>query len=123
MIALSGGQENENVVTEDVPIVHQEQSIQAYIDSVTHYRMLTDGCKRAIVYVVETETGKVIAHSSLEDTGTSTFFPFSKSLLPFGCVASFCPIFFRRASFYIKICVKTVVIMLLWLFFRNFVAN
>ena len=69
LLALSGRQENENVVTEDVPIVHQEQSIQAYIDSVTHYRMLTDGCKRAIVYVVETETGKVIAHSSLEDTG------------------------------------------------------
>ena len=31
--------------------------------------MLTDECKRAIVYVVETETGAVIAHSSLEDTG------------------------------------------------------
>ena len=69
LLALSGGQENENVVTEDVPIVHQEQSIQAYIDSVTHYRMLTDGCKRAIVYVVETKTGKIISHSSLEDTG------------------------------------------------------
>ena len=69
LIALSGGQENENVVTEDIPIVHQEQSIQEFVDSVTHYRMLTDGCKRAIVYVVETETGKVIAHSSLEDTG------------------------------------------------------
>lgn len=69
LLALSGRQENENVVTEDVPIVHQEQSVQEYVDSVTHYRMLTDGCKKAIVYVVETETGKVIAHSSLEDTG------------------------------------------------------
>ena len=69
LLALSGGQENESVVTEDIPIVHQEQSVQEYVDSVTHYRMLTDGCKRAIVYVVETETGKVVAHSSLEDTG------------------------------------------------------
>ena len=69
LLTLSGGLENENIVPEDIPIVHQEQSIQEYVDSVTHYRMLTDGCKKAIVYVVETETGRVIAHSSLEDTG------------------------------------------------------
>ena len=69
LLTLSSGLENENIVTEDIPIVHQEQSIQEYVDSVTHYRMLTDGCKKAIVYVVETETGRVIAHSSLEDTG------------------------------------------------------
>ena len=69
LVALSGVQENETVVTEDIPIVHQEQSIQEYVDSVTRYRMLTDGCKRAIVYVVETESGRVIARSSLEDTG------------------------------------------------------
>jgi len=69
LVALSGVQENETIVTEDVPIVHQEQSIQEYVDSVTRYRMLTDGCKRAIVYVVETGTGRVIARSSLEDTG------------------------------------------------------
>lgn len=55
--------------TEDIPIVYQKQSIQEYVDSVTHYRMLTDGCKRAIVYVIETKTGRVLAHSSLEDTG------------------------------------------------------
>lgn len=69
LMALSGVQENETVVTEDIPIVHQEQSIQEYVDSVTRYRMLTDGCKRAIVYVVETESGRVIARSSSEDTG------------------------------------------------------
>ena len=69
LVALSGVQENEAVVTEDIPIIHQEQSIQEYVDSVTRYRMLTDGCKRAIVYVVETESGRVIARSSLEDTG------------------------------------------------------
>lgn len=66
---LSGGMEYENAVTEDIPVVHQEQSIQEYVDSVTHYRMLTDECKRAIVYVVETKTGRILAHSSLEDTG------------------------------------------------------
>lgn len=69
---LCKGLDNEEIVTEEIPIVHQEQSIQEYVDSVTHYRMLTDGCKRAIVYVVETETGTIIAHSSLEDTGTRT---------------------------------------------------
>ena len=69
LVALSGMQENETVVAEDIPIVHQEQTIQEYVDSVTRYRMLTDGCKRSIVYVVETETGRVIARSSLEDTG------------------------------------------------------
>lgn len=69
LIALSGGQENEIAVTEDIPIVHHEQSIQEYVDSVTRYRMLTDGCKRAIVYVVETKTGTLIAQNSLEDTG------------------------------------------------------
>ena len=67
--ALSRGLENENVVTDEIPIVYQEQSFQEYVDSVTRYRMLTDECKRAIVYVVETETGTVIAHSSLEDIG------------------------------------------------------
>ena len=67
--ALSRGLENEIVVTDEIPIVYQEQSFQEYVDSVTRYRMLTDECKRAIVYVVETETGTVIAHSSLEDTG------------------------------------------------------
>ena len=67
--ALSRGLENENVVTDEIPIVYQEQSFQEYVDSVTRYRMLTDECKRAIVYVVETETGTMIAHSSLEDTG------------------------------------------------------
>ena len=69
LLALSGGLENENVTTEDIPIVHQEQSIQEYVDSVTRYQMLTDGCKRAFVYVVETKTGTLIAQSSLEDTG------------------------------------------------------
>jgi len=69
LVALSGVQENETVVTEDIPIIHQEQSIQEYVDSVARYRMLTDGCKRAIVYVVETESGRVIARSSSEDTG------------------------------------------------------
>lgn len=69
---LCKGLDNEEIVTEEIPIVHQEQSIQEYVDSVTHYRMLTDGCKRAIVYVVETETGTIIVHSSLEDTGTRT---------------------------------------------------
>lgn len=69
---LSKGLEDDYVTTEDIPIVYQEQSIQEYVDSVTHYRMLTDGCKKAIVYVVETGTGTIIAHSSLEDTGTRT---------------------------------------------------
>ena len=69
LVALSGVQENETIVTEDIPIIHQEQSIQEYVDSVARYRMLTDGCKRAIVYVVETESGRVIARSSSEDTG------------------------------------------------------
>ena len=69
LVALSGVQGNETVATEDIPIVNQEQSIQEYVDSVTRYRMLADGCKRAIVYVVETESGRVIARSSLEDTG------------------------------------------------------
>ena len=66
---LCKGLENEEVETEDIPIVCQEQSIQEYVDSVTYYRLLTDKCKRAIVYVVETKTGKIISHSSLEDTG------------------------------------------------------
>ena len=66
---LCGDSDNDDIATGDIPIVYQEQSIQEYVDSVTHYRMLTDECKRAIVYVVETETGKIIAHSSLEDTG------------------------------------------------------
>ena len=78
LLALSGGQENENVITEEIPIVRQEQSIQKYVDSVTYYRLLTDKCKRAIVYVVETKTGKIISHSSLEDTGNHVI-PFEDS--------------------------------------------
>ena len=78
LLALSGGQENENVITEEIPIVRQEQSIQEYVDSVTYYRLLTDKCKRAIVYVVETKTGKIISHSSLEDTGNHVI-PFEDS--------------------------------------------
>lgn len=66
---LSKGLENEEVVTEDIPIIHQEQSIKEYVDSVTHCRMLTDECKRAIVYIVETKTGRLISHSSMEETG------------------------------------------------------
>lgn len=69
LLALSGGLVNENVTTEDIPIIQQEQSIQEYVDSVTHFRMLTDACKRSIVYVVETKTGRVMAYSSMEDTG------------------------------------------------------
>ena len=68
--ALCGDLGNDEMVTEEIPIVHQDQSVQEYVDSITHYRLLTDGCKRAIVYVVETETGRVIVHSSLEDTGS-----------------------------------------------------
>lgn len=68
--ALCGDLENDEMITEEIPIVHQDQSVQEYVDSITHYRLLTDGCKRAIVYVVETETGRVIAHSSMEDTGS-----------------------------------------------------
>ena len=78
LLALSGGLENENVITEEIPIVRQEQSIQEYVDSVTYYRLLTDKCKRAIVYVVETKTGKIISHSSLEDTGNHVI-PFEDS--------------------------------------------
>lgn len=66
---LCGDLGNDSMVSEEIPIVYQEQSIQEYVDSVAYYRMLTDGCRRAIVYVVETETGKIIAHSSMEDTG------------------------------------------------------
>ena len=69
LLALSGGLENENVITEEIPIIQQEPSIQEYVDSVSRGRMLTDACKKAIVYVVETKTGRVLAHSSLEDTG------------------------------------------------------
>lgn len=68
--ALCGDLGNDEMITEEIPIVHQDQSVQEYVDSITHYRLLTDGCKRAIVYVVETETGRVIAHSSMEDTGS-----------------------------------------------------
>lgn len=75
---LCGDLGKNGMATEDIPIVYQEQSIQEYVDSVTYYRMLTDGCKRAIVYVVETETGKMIAHSSLEDTGNHVI-PFEDS--------------------------------------------
>jgi len=66
---LCGDLGNDAMEKEEIPIVHQEQSLQEYVDSVTHCRMLTDGCKRAIVYVVETRTGKMLARSSLEDTG------------------------------------------------------
>ena len=66
---LCGDLGNDSMVSEEIPIVYQEQSLQEYVDSVTHYRMLTDECKRAIVYVVETKTGQLLAHSSLEDTG------------------------------------------------------
>ena len=66
---LCKGLANEEVETEEIPIVCQEQSIQEYVDSITYCSLLTDKCKRAIVYVVETKTGKIISHSSLEDTG------------------------------------------------------
>lgn len=78
LLAVSGGLENENAITEEIPIVRQEQSIQEYVDSVTYYRLLTDKCKRAIVYVVETKTGIIISHSSLEDTGNHVI-PFEAS--------------------------------------------
>ena len=75
---LCKGLANEEVETEEIPIVCQQQSIQEYVDSVTYYRLLTDKCKRAIVYVVETKTGKIISHSSLEDTGNHVI-PFEDS--------------------------------------------
>lgn len=78
LLAICRGQNEEVPVDEEVPIVYQEQSIQEYVDSVTYCRMLTDKCKRAIVYVVETKTGKVISHSSLEDTGNYVI-PFEDS--------------------------------------------
>lgn len=56
---------------EAIPVVHQEQELQDYVDSIARYRMLTDECNKAIVYVVETETGTLIAHTSLRNNGNS----------------------------------------------------
>lgn len=56
---------------------HGNSGISEMIDSLTRQEMSDAGCHRGIVYVVETKTGRLIAHTSLE--GTDCIVPFTDS--------------------------------------------
>jgi cell division protein FtsI (penicillin-binding protein 3) len=54
----------------------ENRRIQELVDSLTRREMSNMGCHRGIVYVVETKTGKLIAHTSLEGSDDH-FVPFT----------------------------------------------
>ena len=54
---------------------HEDSRIGEMVDSLTRQEMSAYGCHRGIVYVVETKTGRLIAHTSLE--GTDCIVPFT----------------------------------------------
>ena len=47
----------------------ENQGVREMVDSLTRQEMSNSGCHRGVVYVVETKTGRLIAHTSLEGTG------------------------------------------------------
>lgn len=53
----------------------KDSEIGEMVDSLTRQEMSANGCHRGIVYVVETKTGRLIAHTSLE--GTDCIVPFT----------------------------------------------
>lgn len=53
----------------------KDSGIGEMVDSLTRQEMSANGCHRGIVYVVETKTGRLIAHTSLE--GTDCIVPFT----------------------------------------------
>lgn len=56
---------------------HEDSGIGEMVDSLTRQEMSANGCYRGIVYIVETKTGRLVAHTSLE--GTEYFLPFTDS--------------------------------------------
>lgn len=54
---------------------HEGSGIGEIVDSLTRLEMSDNDCHRCIVYVVETKTGRLIAHTSLE--GTDCIVPFT----------------------------------------------
>lgn len=56
---------------------HEDSGIGEMVDSMTRQEMSANGCHRGVVYVVETKTGRLIAHTSLE--GTDCIVPFTDS--------------------------------------------
>lgn len=56
---------------------HRNSGISEMVDSLIRQEMYDAGCHRGIVYVVETKTGRLIAHTSLE--GTDCIVPFTDS--------------------------------------------
>ena len=55
--------------------VHEDSGIGEMVDSLTRQEMSDACCHRGVVYVVETKTGRLIAHTSLE--GTDSIVPFT----------------------------------------------
>ena len=56
---------------------HEDSGIREMVGSLTRQEMSDAGCHKGLVYVVETKTGRLIAHTSLE--GTDCIVPFTDS--------------------------------------------
>ena len=57
---------------------HEDSGIGEMVDSLTRQEMSDADCHRGLVYVVETKTGRLVAHTSLE--GTDSIIPFTDTL-------------------------------------------
>ena len=75
---LAGGYngETENDESEQETVSSFDSSYNEYLDTLASLYMKHDNCDKAIIYVVETETGRLVGHSSLENNGNQ-YVPFT----------------------------------------------
>lgn len=75
---LAGGYngETENDESEQETVSYSASNYNEYLDSLACVYMKDDNCDKAIIYVVETETGRLIGQSSLEKRGDQ-YVPFA----------------------------------------------
>ena len=72
---LAGGYngETENDESEQENVSFYDSNYNEYLDSLACVYMKDDNCGNAIIYVVETETGRLVGQSSLEKNGNQYF--------------------------------------------------
>ena len=75
---LAGGYngETENDESEQENVSFYDSNYNEYLDSLACVYMKDDNCDNAIIYVVETETGRLVGQSSLEKNGNQ-YVPFT----------------------------------------------
>lgn len=75
---LAGGYkgETENEESKEESVSFFDSDYNEYLDSLASLYMKHDNCDKAIIYVVETETGRLVGHSSLENNGNQ-YVPFT----------------------------------------------